>query len=233
MSFTPCQVSDWAGFYYVPANKESRYYVNNKDELFFRWEDDSSYYECPALMTVEVQRLAKAVNNAKAQYSNRRRKGGKFVINEYGDIIVPYKPSSFDNYAPKLVGHWAGEISFESPNDDEMLSLNPDRYKHGDTWELPYLGSKYNLAARNYVYMQFRHNAGVSCIKPASMPQTLIKKIRLLKPEGGISFIVNTHGVVITKVQQGRSWIAKYVGTIDYNQWFTRDQLRNPQERKE
>lgn len=58
----------------------------------------------------------------------------------------------------------------------------------------------------------------------------LIKKLRKVRRYGAVRFIVNQYGIVLTKIPEGEyrkdkdEWIPVYVGRINYNLWFKKEE---------
>jgi hypothetical protein len=167
-----------------------------------------------------VRQFAKAINRVKRKYSGHP--GGSFVINEFGQVITPIMKSR-DRY---LVGELKGPLYFEDPEEDgKYLTLEGNGYKCGDRWDLPYLGIQYNLHRDDYIYFWkqkdeegFREDLEVHDID-------LIRSLRKIRKYGPVRFLVNHYGVVLTKKEVSTDdWVPVYVGKINYNKWFEKEE---------
>jgi len=226
-AFQPIQPRQWHGRYRRPAGNESAYHVNTQDVIRVFWRDSGYDYTCPVRETPDVRDMARDVNAIKLEKTGLP--GGSFVINEFGKVICPVR-NSHDRF---LLGEASGSLCFENPwndngllslwNDNGLLSLcNDEGLNCGDRWQLPYMGIKYQLHENNKIYFWFVVADGARMHFPRCQDFDLIGKIRQIRPPGGgISFIVNQHGIVLTKKQVGpNQWQAVYVGRINYDRWF-------------
>ncbi|RLI52848.1 MAG: hypothetical protein DRP09_17095 [Candidatus Thorarchaeota archaeon] len=169
-------------------------------------------------MTDPLQQLAQAVNRIKRAQTGQP--GGSFVINEYGQVICPVADDSLERF---YVGDCEGAIRFIGP-DGEVFTLNDDEYLDtGDDWNLPYVGIAYNLSRHDRIYFPLREGYDTECQYPPWPDQRLIYALRCVRPDGGVRFVVNPHGIVLTKVKEDGMWKPKYVGRIDYQRWFPRE----------
>ncbi len=219
-SFKPIQPQrPWHGRYRTPAGNESAYHVNTQDVITVFWRDNGYNFTCPVRETTsDVRDMARAVNAKKREVTGHP--GGSFVINEFGKVICPVQ-NSHDRF---LVGEASGSLYFEDPwDDDRLLSLcNDEGLNCGDQWQLPYMGIKYQLHKNDKIYFWFDDADGARMHFPQRRDFDLIGKIRQIRHPGeGISFIVNQHGIVLTKKEvRPNQWQAVYVGRINYDRWF-------------
>lgn len=98
--------------------------------------------------------------------------------------------------------------------DRKQVLVNP-----GDTWPLPYKGSRYAVVRANGAdtIAWHRYDQRIYCV---SRPQPLIQAIRNTKGNNG-SFRISAHGAVIAKTcRSDNRWTAKYVGKYDGNLTF-------------
>ena len=179
---------------------------------------------CSAIDCDAARELVDIVNKAKKQLS-RSEGGGSFVINEFGQIIVP---SSKGDGKRLYVGDLIGILKFENPETEEIFDFGDDGLSVGDRWNRPYLGMKFKLAAYNHgryhaisAYKDTDENEQEE-IFPKEQDEELIKNlIKVRKNRKGCRFIVNHQGVVLTKTEF--DWKSVYVGRINYNKWFERE----------
>ena len=168
--------------------------------------------------------LDKAVDDAKRAMTGIS--GGSFQINEFGQVIVP---SNGENDRRRmLVGEISGKMTFDHPTDrDRMLDLSDDDGLHcGDTWNRPYVGMQFNLKRYDDVIYLWQEGVdGGEARLPIRQDQELIHKLREIRGDGeSVRFIVNPWGIVITKVKQNDNWKPVYVGRINLDNWFPREE---------
>ncbi len=182
---------------------------------------------CPACETSRgIKELVGAVNKAKIRIS--RRPGGIFLINEFGQVIVP---SSRSDGKRLLVGEVDGVLLFKNPSNGNIIDLSDDTgLQSGDLWEKPYIGVKYNLNSRSNIYYYRYCSEQNKSEYPSKQDDELIKKLRKIRRYGSVRFIVNQYGLVLTKIPEGEycrdedKWIPVYVGRINYNLWFKKEE---------
>ncbi len=218
--FTSTSPREWYGRYRRPKGNESAYHVTVNGTIHVQWRDSGYKFECPVALTADVQRLARAVNQAKQSYAGWA--GGSFIINEFGQVICPIQQTS-DRY---LLGEAEGKLYFEDPwDDDVLLSIGDDKdLICGDDWERPYIGMQYQLHAGDFIYYWREDDEGGGMVRADDQDGDLIERLRAIRPHGGVRFIVNHHGIVLTKKHvEGKRWKPVYVGQIDYDYWFNRE----------
>ncbi len=218
-SFEERDPSRWTGRYRRIPGPQSVLHVRWDDRVDLIWQDGSDVCTCLAHMTNDLKSLARAVNHVKRQRAGQP--GGSFVINEYSQVLCPVADDSFERFH---VGDCRGGITFVSP-DGEPFALNDDAdLKPGDDWNLPYVGIAHNLSRNNRIYFPLKEGYDTECQYPPSQDQHLIHALRRIRRHGGVRFIVNPHGIVLTKSEDEPSnWQPKYVGRIDYHLWFPRE----------
>jgi hypothetical protein len=212
----------WLGRYRKPVGEESVYHVTARNEIEVRWKDPDLFftYECSVKETLAVNAMAEEINSTKLRYAGR--KGGSFVINEFGQVICPIANSS-DRY---LVGESDGPLYFkdEKNGSGKICLCDCDRLTCGDDWDRPYIGMKYQLHAGDHIYFWDENGEGGTKQYPVDQDEELIENLRQIRPNGGVSFLVNQHGIVLVKMEMGRNkWKAIYVGKINYKRWFKKE----------
>ncbi len=217
--FQERQPARWTGRYRRIPGRQSVLHVRWDDTVDLIWEDGPDTCTCLAKMTNDLKRLARAVNKVKMQRTGQP--GGSFVINEYGQVICPVADESFERF---YVGDCRGAITFIGP-DGEPFTLNDDAdLESGDDWRLPYVGIAYNLSGNNKIYFPLREGYDTECLYPPHQDQNLIRTLRRIRSYGGLRFIVNPHGIVLTKSEdEPFNWQPKYVGRINYQIWFPKE----------
>lgn len=221
MPFRRCEPELWNGFYKKPAQRESVFRVGVDDNMRILAQDADFNLSCSVVENPAIRQMARAVNDLKEQHTGNR--GGSFVINEYGYVIVP-ENNTFQHY---LVGYLDDydDLEFTNPMNGQRFSLNAEKALN-ERWIGPYLGMKYNLRADDRIYFKCDDNSQI-LLDDAAEDADLIANIREIRPNGPCSFIVNPHGIALMKQQQpDLNWIPKYVGRIDFNSWFTEENIQ-------
>lgn len=234
---------------------ESVFHVHGDDtvRIIQRKGDDTKYFF--AVMTDAVARLARAVNDAKRAHSDSSVAGGAFVINEFGQVLVPVNKGLDEEGERYYVGDCSGAMVFRrnsatfSLDDTEGMSL-------GDAWTLPYVGIPYNLSKDDTIYFKNQQGSDTILERPHIQDEELVSALRRLRPHSdreheAVRFVVNPHGIVLTKVPTitkkggggvlnwlGRifgsstaseeTWQPTYVGRINYDKWFQKEDGRGP-----
>ena len=200
--YIPASPRIWEGRYKIPKGEESAYHVNSRGEINIRWRDKSSEYKynCPISDSEAVRHLAKAINTLKRRETGRA--GGSFVINEFGQVICPVVNST----KRFSLGEVSGPLYFEDPWDDAyLLSLDVNDLKCGVEWELPYIGIQYQLHSGDHIYFWKETPDGGYKAEPPRQDDGLIDKLREIREYGSARFIVNQHGIVLTKKPYSRN----------------------------
>jgi hypothetical protein len=219
--FEPVDPRPWLGRYKRPKGEESAYHVGVDNRIEVRWKDGDDDLTSPVEATPGAQQLAKAVNAVKRKQCGLA--GGSFVINEFGQVLCPIQ-KTFDRF---LVGHAAGLLRFEDASEDGVYrSIGEDSdLVCGDEWNLPYIGMQYQLAAGGWIYFWRDGKEQGGSDKPPRQDEALIERLRGIRPHGAVRFIVNHHGIVLTKKPIDNStWKAIYVGRINLDLWFQREE---------
>ena len=227
--FKPCKPKPWFGNYNIVYGKATVFRIrfNPEKRAFWplvEWKYFGDTLVCTACDDYNIIKLTESVNKAKKIMANIP--GGAFVINEFGQVIVP---SGDGNGKRLLVGEVDGVMLLENPLDGSFIDLSDDEeLQVGDVWEKPYLGVKYNLSKRSNIYYYDKTRDKV--IYPVIQDKTLISKLRKVRRYGSARFIVNQHGIVLTKIPEGEyrenddQWKSVYVGRINYNLWFKKEE---------
>jgi hypothetical protein len=211
----------WRGRYSRIPGKEPSFHVaanNTITAVWYNHQDDerltARLVESPAAID-----LAKALNSAKIQHSGSA--GGSFLINEFCQVISPIRQSN-DRY---WVGNIKGLLQFRHPVTGQDFDLGPKRnLTTGDPWPGPYIGMKFNLSNNNRIYFAHEEDNCRTRLEPPVQDSTLIRQLREVRAIGAVRFIVNLHGVVITKVEHpDGSWRPHYVGVVDFHNWYSEE----------
>lgn len=189
--FKASTIKLWQGRYSRPLGETStfklKYTMENGFWPVVEWDRSDERSICPACYCNSIEELVKAVNNPKISISGKE--GGAFVINEFGQVIVP---SSWGDGKRLLVGEVDGVLLFENPSDGSIIDLSDDTgLQIGDLWEKPYVGVKYNLRGDSNIC--YYDNKLSSTEYPPEQDRELIKKLRKVRRYGAVRFIVNQH----------------------------------------
>jgi hypothetical protein len=187
------------------------------------WKTDEGVATCLAIECSTSVKLAEAVARAKRQAGGDG--GGSFLINEYGQVLVPATEGGGRRF---LVGRLNGMILFENPlAPRKPINLGDVEFmESGDPWERPYVGVPYNLHRRGNIYFYRHDESGGRVIYPPRQDYELIRAIRNVRPYGPVRILVNPAGLVLTKVpsdahpQSEDDWQPVFVGSINPNLWF-------------
>lgn len=225
IQFVACTPTPWRGRYATIPGSTATYHLiirNGRWWPAIYWNTDESELKCHAVESQASNELATAVNRAKMALC--RSEGGSFIINEFGEIIVP---SLHGNGPRMLAGRLSGKLLFEHPLDfrsnidlGDCSGLQP-----GDPWKLPYVGMPFKFTATGQI--QFHHKDGDDTVAllPERQDPKLVRDLRMIRPQGG-RFIVNHGGLVLTKLTEGRGeHQAVFVGQIDKHFWFAEGRL--------
>jgi len=218
----------WQGRYSRPWGETSTFKIKYTEEHGFwpvvEWdisEGRSIYLACDCN---SIEELIKAVNKVKIRISGKE--GGAFVINEFGQVIVP---TIWGNGERFLVGEVEGLLLFEDLYGGEIIDLSDDAgLQTNDPWDKPYVGVQYNLRGDSNIC--YYDNKLGSTEYPPEQDRDLIKKLRKVRRYGAATFIVNQYGLVLTKIPEGEyqedddKWLSVYVGRINYNLWFKKEE---------
>jgi len=224
--FQSCQAAPWTGRYGQLLGDGGVFHLRYTDGRLWPiilWQTEMGLATCPAINCAAAVGLANAVSRAK-QYMGGEG-GGSFLINEYGQVLVP---ASDGGGLRLLVGRVIGRLLFENPfAHDEPIDLGEDaRLESGDAWTLPYVGIPYNLHRAGRIYFYQEDAQGGRTIYPPQQDFELIHAIRKLRPYGPVRIIVNPGGLVLTKVPlDGQTlpedrWQPVFVHAINPNLWF-------------
>lgn len=226
--FTPCRgLKPWTGRYNRIEGDQSVFHIRwHKDGYWWpvavrteNFVEESYWFE----QNDAIRRLTKTI--CAIQLKVNGQEGGSFIINEWGQVIMP---SALEWRQRYFVGTLSGEWRLLTP-DGESVSLGDAReLKCGAPWPLPYVGVPYNLSGGDRIYFQDAAPEGERILYPASEDHDLIRALRRIRRWGPVRFIVNPFGVVLTKrprrgTDEEAQWEPVYVGRIDFRYWFPKE----------
>jgi hypothetical protein len=227
--FEPSKPTPWRGRYARVMGDASVFhlqYVGGRLWPILLWSTDDGVLACRAIASESVEDLAEAVAQAKRQGGGSG--GGAFLINEFGQVIVP---SSTANGKRFIAGRIHEIPTFENPVAPKT-PINLGKHDHldtGDPWQLPYIGMPYNLHRNGTIYFYHEDEFGGRSTYPAQQDLELIDAIRTVRPFGPVRLLVNPAGLVLTKVpvngpsRPDPQWQPVFVGTINPNCWFEKE----------
>ena len=213
---SPCE---WDGIYKTNKADDNVFHIWARygDIPAVIWKRESESAECPAKDSNDVRNLSDAINSVKV--NQNRYKRGSFIINEFGNVLVPFVNT--DQII--CVGKIEGALLFTNSFDSGFFSLNDDKdIKTGDLWDKPYIGIPYNYSPMDGIH--YRNDDGSILKSPRQDPE-LMQKIRSVRGNNYIRFVVNPHGIALTKIQTAWNgpWNPVYIGRINYDKWFGPD----------
>lgn len=220
--FHPLQPKLWAGAYGRIPGDSTVFHLRTHPRKGTPWPvallpQDSDLGSCWVVDGPEVHELAKSVLKAKQFLGGAQ--GGEFLINEFGQVLVPSpKGDGRRAYAGRLEGSLRLLNPFEPGS---VFDLSDDSgLQCGDRWRLPYVGCQCNLAAGGWIYRTVETKDGTTYPRLLRDSEYLIRSLRQIRPSGAVRFIVNPCGLVLTKRQDGSQWHPAYVGRLQAGGWF-------------
>jgi hypothetical protein len=226
LEFTPCEPLEWRGRYgRIPGNL-SVFHVRHSQRQNRLWPyalitNNEDRGTCWALKSPDIGKLVQAVQSGKQFFGHPT--GGSFLVNEYGQVLVP--ASSGDRRCA-YVGSLQGKLQFDNPlKENTIFDLSDDHgLTCGTIWERPYVGSKHNWSVQHGIHFRDEDDEGKHCTICPHQDNLLIAALQKVRSEGYIRFIVNPHGLVLTKKQIDSVWKPIYVGRVNYKLWFAREE---------
>ena len=226
IEFTAIEPREWHGRYgRIPGNA-SVFHLGYSDSHRGLWPyvlmtHKEDLGKCWAVKSAGTLDLVAAVQAGK-RYFGYGESGG-YLINEYGQVLVP---ASNGDGRCAYVGIFGGKLQFQSPfKRGTVLDLSDHQGLTCDVvWDRPYVGCKYNWSFQHGIHFRDESQGGRSITVCPKQDDKLISALRRIRAEGYIRFIVNPHGLVLTKHLVGHEWLPVYVGRIDYTKWFAREE---------
>ena len=142
--FDACRPAVWSGRYARIPGDCSVFHLHHFGSRLWPvilWEMDGRA-TCKAVECDVAAEIAGCVARAKRLAGGNGT--GSFVINEFGQLLVPAGDGSGQQY---LAGQLTGRLLFENPFcPDDFIDLgDDDSLQPGDPWKLPYVGVPYIL----------------------------------------------------------------------------------------
>jgi hypothetical protein len=206
----------WTGRYNRIAGNEPIFKASTDGSAHAYWSpwQSGEWLTSAFVDTPSVRQMVKAINRAKQRHAGQP--GGSFQINEFGQVICPLAFSS-ERY---WVGNVKGVPTFADPRDGSTFELRlPPSTRAGVPWRRPYIGMKFNRDASDSIYFQQEDGDVKRKLRAARKDADLLRRLDQVRGSGQtIRFIVNLHGVAVTKREP--NWEPVFVGYVDLNRWF-------------
>jgi hypothetical protein len=207
----------WTGHYRRIPGKNTIFKATLSGRASVRWSPWQSDEILTSYFATDdaVEEMVAAVNEAKEELAGGG--GGGFMINEHGQVIVPISETG----AKYWVGDYSGIPTLDDPRDGSDFTMTSSGgLVCGDLWDRPYIGMIYNLMIDDSITFEKEDQDGSRRIALRPPYEVLVKALRSLR-QGTIRFIVNLHGVVLTKLEPEAMPV--YVTTIDFNRWYNKE----------
>jgi hypothetical protein len=218
IQFVATKLTPWSGRYARIPGDTAVYHLKHREGRWWPviyWDTDEDRVVCPAVDCPASQELGEAV--ARAKWALSRTEGGSFLINEFGQVIVP---SARGDGQRMLAGTVAGNLIFENPLEGGFIDLSDTSgLQPGDPWKLPYVGMMYRFSNQGQIYFWHQQGDDRQRINPIRQDASLVRALRQVRGTG-CRFIVNHAGVVLTKEENDAEYWPLYVGRIDKRFWF-------------
>ena len=220
----------WAPRRYQPIiTKESAYAVL-LDHEFDEWSVCTRFYRGGSELTAWIglvgsgdwkahTRLVDMINVVKQRHSSRHQKGGKFRVNEFGQVIVPTEAGGIDS--AWCVGEVTGWFDFKDPETNKLFDLRPGRYQPGQHWDNPLVGLRYTVRADGTITFESHFEADsrerLILRTPSASLLAAGRQIRT----GGYRLVVNDQRVAVVMSEGGDS--ANFIGVVNDSSWFKKE----------
>lgn len=224
----PANPRHWSGRYKRIPGETTALHVRLVDGQWWpvvEWPFDEMVAECPMVESAGAVALASAVNAGKALLGGGP--GGSFLINEYGQVLVPAS-TPYDSRVA-IVGECTGPLEFMNiaAGSGTFDLADDNALGGGDRWDRPYVGVPHQLSIRSELYFWEDGDGGGGKVLPIVQDSELIRSLRHLRGHGAVRFLAAYGGFVLTKVSVGswpnQRWESRYVGRIDFTQWFAKE----------
>lgn len=227
--FKKCQIKEWQGRYARVPGESTVFKVKSVDGVscpVLLWKTEDGVGTCRAIESADVREMTLAILAGKRKFGGGG--GGAFVINEFGQVLVPASDGSGQR---AIVGAIKGRLRFNNPfQDNSFFDISNDSgLSCGDLWNLPYVGVPYNLSKRSEIYFYRQTDDGGTTVKPSLQDEDLVSKLRSIRRYGAMRFVVNPFGIVMTKQPKDAKWSRNeewepiYVGRINNKAWFSKE----------
>lgn len=159
------------------------------------------------------------INAVKIAHSKTGQRGGKFRVNEFGQVIVPTEAGGIDS--AWCVGTVTGWFDFKDPVTGRLFDLRGATLKPGDEWARPLVGLRYTVRGDGTITFE-------SHFAPDSRERLILRNpsSQLLAAGrrhrgGGYQLVVNDQRVAVAMNEAGDG--AHFIGHVDYSTWFSKE----------
>lgn len=200
------------------------------DHAFGEWSVCTRFYRGGSELTAWIglvgsgdwkahTRLVDLINVVKQKHSKRHQRGGKFRVNEFGQVIVPTEAGGIDS--AWCVGQITGWFDFKDPETNRLFDLRPGAHRPGDPWQRPLVGLRYTVRVDGTITFE-------SHFEPDSRERLILRtaSARLLTAgrrhrAGGYRLVVNDQRVALAMSEAGDG--ATYLGVVEDDTWFKKE----------
>lgn len=228
--FHPHAPHRWAPRRYQPIITRESAYAVLLDNAFGEWSVCSRFHRGGSELTAWIglvgsgdwkahTNLVDMINIVKQKHSTRSQRGGKFRVNEFGQVIVPTEAGGIDS--AWCVGQVKGWFDFKDPETNRLFDLRPGSLRPGDAWQKPLIGLRYTVRADGTVTFesQFEPDSRERLILRTPSP-TLIAAGRRHRA-GGYRLVVNDQRAALAMNESGDA--ARFIGTVNDAYWFNEE----------
>lgn len=228
--FVPHGPHRWAPRRYQPIITREPSYAVLFDHTFGEWSVCTRFprgsYELTAWIGLvgatdwkAHTTLVKAVNEVKRKHSAGARPGGKFRVNEFGQVIVPTEAGGINS--AWCVGQVTGWFDFKDPESGRLFDLRGGGYRPADPWEKPLIGLRYTMRSDGTITFEshFEPDSRERLVLRTPSP-TLMAVGRRLR-SGGYRMVVNDQRVALAMDETGVR--ANFIGVVNDANWFQKE----------
>ena len=220
----------WAPRRYQPIiTKESAYAVL-LDRQFGEWSVCTRFYRDSNELTAWIglvgtgdwkahTALVDMVNIVKQKHSSRHQTGGKFRVNEFGQVIVPTEAGGIDS--AWCIGEVKGWFDFKDPETGHLFDLLPGGYRPGQHWDKPLIGLRYTVRADGTITFDSQFETDSRERLFLQSPSTSLLAAGRQVRTGGYRLVVNDQRAALAMSEGGDS--ATFIGIVTDSTWFSKE----------
>ena len=151
---------------------------------------------------------------------NGARMDGAFIINEFGNVLVPTRDASQVFH----VGDWRGTIWLQDalhPAGEPIELYGSEGLRTGDTWKHPYIGASYNTMVVGNRVLLVSRNAKSTTVVPGYFEEAVLPLLRQVHWDLKMQFLVTFGGLLLTRaaLSPGVPEPPVFCGTLDLERW--------------
>lgn len=228
--FRPHAVHRWAPRRYQPIILRESAYAVLLDKKFGEWSIASRFQRRGNDLTAWIGlvgasdllahgRLVAAINAVKRLHSRRHVPGGKFRVNEFGQVIVPTEAGGIDS--AWCVGELEGWFHFKDPETGHLFDMRGTGLRPGARWAKPLIGLRYTVRADRTITFESHFETDSRERLILKHPSSSLMAEGQALRAGGYRMVVNDQRVALAMSADGEA--AHFMGSIDTSSWFTRE----------